>query len=170
MVSSRFLNLLKSKQIGGSNAPTATQLDNAANPVFLEPENLQDILQVGHVQQAIQRTRQNNGLPKGTLSEVTTLTVGDSPGTILQPAGEAVYQVVAIDATEASGSDRAISIFVSDGNAGVLCTSGTATASTTTILHSVKDPPFTISKGLFLTGLAAADLTVKVAYHVLQTE
>lgn len=167
---SRFLNLLKTRTIGGSTAPTATQLNNAADSVFLEPANLQDILQVGHVNQAIQRSRQNNGLPKGTLSEVTTLTVGDSPGTILQPAGEAVYQVISIDVTEGSGSDRAISIFVSDGSNGVLTISGTAASSSTTILHSVKDPPFNITKGLFLTGVAAADVTVKVAYHKLQTE
>jgi hypothetical protein len=170
MVTSRFLSLLKSKQIGGSNAPTASELDNASNPVFLEPENLQDILQVGHVQQAIQRSRQNNGLPKGTLSEVTTLTVGDAPGTILQPSGEAVYQIVAIDATEGAGSDRAISIYVSDGSNGVLATAGTVTASSTVTLHSIKDPPFLISKGLYLTGLAAGDVTVKVAFHKLQTE
>jgi len=166
----RFLNLLKTRTIGGSAAPTATQLNNAANSVFLEPSNLQDILQIGHVNQAIQRSRQNNGLPKGTLSEVTTLTVGDSPGTILQPAGEAVYQVISIDVTEASGSNRAISIYVSDGSNGVLTISGTAAASATTVLHSVKDPPFNISKGLFLTGVSAADVTVKVAYHKLQTE
>ena len=167
---SRFLNLLKTRTIGGSSAPTATQLDNAANSVYLEPNNLQDILQVGHVNQAIQRARQNNGLPKGTLSEVTTLTVGDSPGTILQPAGEAVYQVISIDVTEGSGSNRAISIYVSDGSNGVLTISGTAASSATTVLHSVKDPPFNITKGLFLTGVAAADVTVKVAYHKLQTE
>jgi len=167
---SRFLNLLKSRTIGGSSAPTASQLNNAADSVFLEPANLGDILQVGHVNQAIQRSRQNNGLPKGTLSEVTTLTVGDSPGTILQPPGEAVYQVISIDVTEASGSNRAISIYVSDGSNGVLSISGTASASATTVLHSVKDPPFNISKGLFLTGVAAADVTVKVAYHKLQTE
>lgn len=167
---SRFLNLLKTRTIGGATAPTATELDGAADSVFLEPANLQEILQVGHVNQAIQRSRQNNGLPKGTLSEVTTVTVGDSPGTILQPAGEAVYQIISIDVTEASGSDRAISIFVSDGNTGVLTISGTAASSATTILHSVKDPPFLISKKMYLTGLAAADVSVKVAFHQLQTE
>lgn len=167
---SRFLNLLKGRTLGGSRAATASELDGAANPVFLEPANLGDILQVGHINAAIQRSRQNNGLPKGTLSEVTTLTVNDSPGTILQPAGEAVYQVTSIDITEGAGSTPAVTIYLSDGSTGVVTITGTAVANATTTLFSVKDPAFTISKGLFLTGVAASDVTMKVAYHVLQSE
>ena len=78
-MASRFLNLLKSKTIGGNAQASATELNNAADSVYLEPKNLGDLLQVGHINSAIIASRQNGGLPKGSLSVVKSVSISDSP-------------------------------------------------------------------------------------------
>ena len=75
VMSNRFLNLIKTKTLGGSSAVTATQLDNAADNVFLEPANQAELLDITMVNHAIQSSRQNAGLPKGSLSDVISVTV-----------------------------------------------------------------------------------------------
>ena len=64
---SRFLRLIQTRKIGGSDQATATELDAAADTTFLEPQNQAELLDITMVNNAIQSSRQNGGLPKGSL-------------------------------------------------------------------------------------------------------
>jgi hypothetical protein len=179
MVKSRFLNLLKTKSIGGSNQASASELDNSANPVFLEPDNLMDILQIGHVNSAIQASRQNNGLPKGSLSAIVDVTVSDSPTTLLQPSNEEVYQIQNITIKESSGSTATVSFALTDGSTSSLigAFAGGANAETSVYgpimssanAHNFSSVPFLLTSGLYLVGSRDNACSVLISYHVLQS-
>jgi len=173
---SRFLNLLKSRQIGGTNQAKANELDSAADPVFLEPKNLGDILQVGHINKAIQASRQNGGMPKGSLSVVETVSITDSITDVIKPGDEQVYQVQSITLkAPGSGSDIAYQLMLSDGTTSAVIAAGTAGAGGTVVAFSpINDSnsggvPFNITSGCYLVAQAAATLPADVAYHVLQS-
>ena len=172
----RFLRLLKNRTLGGSRAPTATQLNAAADTVFMEPANYQDILQVSHVNQALQATRQNNGIPKGSLSVVESVTVSDSETDIVKPTGEQVYLLTAITPkAPGSGSDISFELRLSDGTSSCKIYGGTAGAGGSNPVLSVMDNqigtgvPLLLTSGSYLVGQAAASLPVELSYHVLQS-
>jgi len=175
-MASRFLNLLKSKTIGGSSQASSTELDNAADSVFLEPSNLQDLLQVGHINAAIQNSRQNNGIAKGSLSVVTTVNITDSTTNLILPTNEQVYQVNSITMkAPGGGSDIAYQIMLSDGTTAAVIAAGTAGAGGSVVVFSpINDAnsggvPFQITSKCYLVALAASTLPCDVSYHVLQS-
>jgi len=175
-MASRFLNLLKSRQIGGTNQATANELDSAADPVFLEPKNLGDILQVGHINKAIQTSRQNGGMPKGSLSVVETVSISDSITDLVKPSDEQVYQIQSITLKAAGGgSDIAYQVYLSDGTTSAVIAAGTAGAGGSTVIFSPINAdnsggvPFNITSGCYLVAQAASTLPADVSYHVLQS-
>ena len=73
IMGSRFLNLIKTRTLGGTNAATATELNAAADSGFLEPNNQAELLDITMVNEAIRSSRQNGGIPKGSLSKVISI-------------------------------------------------------------------------------------------------
>lgn len=175
-MSSRFLNLLKSKTMGGSSQASSTELDNAADSVFLEPSNLQDILQVGHINAAIQNSRQNNGIAKGSLSVVETVTITDSQTNVVVPSDEQVYRVNAITLKNGGGSTIDYEIRLTDGTTAMVIASGTAAANQNTVIYSplanssaAPGTEFIVTSKAYLVAIAASSLPCDVSYHVLQS-
>ena len=174
MAFSRFLNLLKTRTIGGSTQATASELNNSADNVFLEPDNLQDILQVGHINKAIQASRQNGGLPKGSLSTISSVSVSDSPTVILQPSNEEVYQINAITIKESAGSTAVVSFFLYDGTTSMALGSGTGAANQeTNVFGPFKTDlgsfPLTVTSGSYLMASRDNACNLLISYHVLQS-
>lgn len=174
MVKSRFLNLLKTKSIGGSNQASATELNNSADLVFLEPNNLMDILQIGHVNHAIQASRQNNGIPKGSLSVVKSITVSDTPTIILQPSNEEVYQINAMTIKETSGSTATVTFVMTDGTTSMQLGSSAGSANQeTNVFGPFKTDlgsfPLTVTSGSYLMASRDNACTLLISYHVLQS-
>lgn len=174
MVKSRFLNLLKTKTIGGNNQASATELNNSADNVFLEPENLQELLQIGHINKAIQSSRQNGGIPKGSLSTISSVTVSDSPTVILQPAAEEVYQINAMTIKESAGSTAVVSFFLYDGTTSMSLGSATGAANQETnafgpLKTDLGSFPLTITSGSYLMASRDNACTLLISYHVLQS-
>lgn len=174
MAFSRFLNLLKSRTIGGDTQATATELNNSADSVFLEPDNLQDILQVGHINKAIQASRQNGGLPKGSLSDVISVTVSDSPTVILQPSNEEVYQINAMTIKESAGLTATVTFVLTDGTTSMQLGSSAGSASQeTNVFGPLKTDlgsyPLTVTSGSYLMASRDNACELLVSYHVLQS-
>lgn len=175
-MTSRFLNLLKTKTIGGSSQATATELDDSADSVFLEPSNLGDILQVGHINSAIQASRQNSGLPKGSLSVVSTVSIGDSQTNLAVPSNEQVYSINAITLKNGGGSTIDYEIRLTDGTTAMVIASGTAPAGANTVIYSpiatssaAPGTKFLITSKSYLVAIAASTLPCDLSYHVLQS-
>lgn len=173
-MTSRFLNNLKTKQIGGDNQATATELDNSADSVFLEPANLSELLQIGHINKSIQASRQNGGIPKGSLSVVESVSVSDSPTNILKPTNEQVYQINAITIKESSGSDSTVSFYLSNGieNCKLAAIVGAANAETNAfgpLNLEFASFPLIVTSGSYLVASRDNACTVIISYHVLQS-
>jgi hypothetical protein len=173
---SRFLQLIQTRKIGGSDQATATELDNAANEVYLEPKNQAELLDITMVNDAIRASRQNGGLPKGSLSTVSTVSVGDSSTVIVQPTGEAVYQIIALSAkAPGSGADINYQLEISDGTTTAVVATGTAGAGGTTQLltpfrpTASGDPPFLVTSNAYLKATCSATCPFDVVYHVLES-
>lgn len=171
---SRFLNLIKTKTLGGSDAVTATQLNGAADSVFLEPANQAELLDITMVNDAIQSSRQNGGLPKGSLSIIESIAVSDSDTDIVKPTGEEVYQINAITIKESSGSDAAVTFSLSNGleqcPLGVVI--GAANASTNVfgpINLEYASFPLIVTSSSYLIASRDNACNVIVSYHVLQS-
>lgn len=174
MTKSRFLNLLKTKSIGGSNQASATELNQSADSVFLEPDNLMDILQIGHINNAIQASRQNNGIPKGSLSKIAKVTVSDSPTVLLQPTNEEVYQIVAITIREGAGAVATVTFALTDGAESLQLGSQAGSASQDTNVFGpfktdLGSYPLVVTSGSYLMGSRDNACEVLISYHVLQS-
>lgn len=174
MTKSRFLNLLKTKSIGGSNQASATELNQSADSVFLEPDNLMDILQIGHINNAIQASRQNNGIPKGSLSQIIEITVADSPTVLLQPTNEEVYQITAITIKESAGAVATVTFALTDGSTSMQLGSQAGSANQETNVFGpfktdLGSYPLVVTSGSFLMGSRDNACTVLISYHVLQS-
>jgi len=174
MAKSRFLNLLKTKTIGGSNQASATELNNSADSVFLEPDNLMELLQIGHINSAIQASRQNNGLPKGSLSEIIEIAVADTPTTLLQPTNEEVYQITAITIKESSGATATVTFALTDGSASMQLGSLAGSANQETNVFGpfktdLGSYPLVLTSKSYLMGSRDNACTVLISYHVLQS-
>jgi len=173
MVNSRFLNLIKTKQIGGSNQVSADELDAAADSVFLEPNNLQDLLQIGHINAAIQNSRQNNGIPKGSLSQITSTVLSDSPTTVLQPTNEEVFSISAMTIKESSGSTATVTFALTDGSSFMQlgAVAGSANQETAAFgpLVQGQNQPLIITSGSYLVASRDNECTLLVSYNVLQS-
>ena len=176
---SRFLNLIKTRTLGGTNAATATELNAAADSVFLEPNNQAELLDITMVNEAIRSSRQNGGIPKGSLSKVVSVTVSDSITTLLQPTGEEVYQIQNITIKESSGSDATVSFALSDGTTSTLIGAFTAGANSevsaygpimsSAAAHNFSSVPFLVTSGSFLVGSRDNACAVLISYHVLES-
>mgnify|MGYP003111591420 CR=1 FL=1 len=179
MVKSRFLNLLKTKSIGGNTQASASELNNSADSVFLEPDNLQEILQIGHVNSAIMKSRQNGGLPKGSLSQLVSVTVSDSPTVLLQPTNEEVYQIQNITIKESSGSTATVTFALTDGSSSSQIGTFSAGANSevsaygpimsSANAHNFSSVPFLVTSGVYLMGSRDNECSVLIHYHVLQS-
>ena len=173
-MTSRFLNLLKSKQLGGSNQPSATELNESEDSVFLEPSNLSELLQIGHINSAIIASRQNGGIPKGSLSKVVSITVSDSPTILLQPTAEEVYQINAITIKETAGSTATVTFVLTDGSTSMQLGSSAGSANQETNVFGpfktdLGSYPLTATSGSYLMGSRDNECTVLISYHVLQS-
>ena len=176
---SRFLRLIQTKTLGGSDAASASQLDAAADNVFLEPANQSELLDITMVNQAIQSSRQNGGIPKGSLSRVVSITVSDSPTTLLQPTGEEIYQIQTITIKESSGSTATVSFALTDGSTSSLigAFAGGANAETSVYgpimssanAHNFSSVPFVVTSGAYLVGSRDNACSVLITSHVLQS-
>jgi hypothetical protein len=176
---SRFLRLIQTRKIGGSDQASATELDAAADTTFLEPQNQAELLDITMVNNAIQASRQNGGLPKGSLSKIVEVTVSDSPTTLLQPTNEQVFQIQNITIKESSGSTATLSLAITDGSTSTLIGSyaGGANAETSvygpimpsSALHNVSSVPFIITSGAYLVGSRDNACSALITYHVLQS-
>lgn len=174
MTKSRFLNLLKTKTLGGNSQASATELNNSADSVFLEPDNLMDLLQIGHINSAIQASRQNNGLPKGSLSEIIEITVSDAPTTLLQPTNEEVYQITAITIKESAGATATVTFALTDGSASMQLGSQAGSANQETNVFGpfktdLGSYPLVLTSKSYLMGSRDNACTVLISYHVLQS-
>lgn len=173
-MASRFLNLLKTKTIGGSNQASATELNNSADSVFLEPANLQELLQIGHINKAIQASRQNGGIPKGSLSVIQSVTVSDSPTVILQPTNEEVYQINAITIKESAGSTATVTFVLTDGTTSMQLGASAGSANQeTNVFGPFKTDlgsfPLTVTSGSYLMASRDNACDLLISYHVLQS-
>lgn len=174
MAFSRFLNLLKSKTIGGNSQASATELDNSADSVFLEPDNLQEILQIGHINKAIQASRQNGGIPKGSLSVVKSITVSDSPTVILQPSNEEVYQINAMTIKESAGSTATVTFVMTDGSTSMQLGASAGSANQETNVFGpfktdLGSYPLIVTSGSYLMASRDNACSLLISYHVLQS-
>jgi hypothetical protein len=173
-MASRFLNLLKTKTIGGSNQASATELNNSADSVFLEPANLQELLQIGHINKAIQASRQNGGIPKGSLSKIESITVSDSPTVILQPTNEEVYQINAITIKESAGSTATVTFVLTDGTTSMQLGASAGSANQeTNVFGPFKTDlgsfPLTVTSKSYLMASRDNACDLLISYHVLQS-
>jgi len=173
-MASRFLNLLKTKTIGGSNQASATELNNSADSVFLEPANLQELLQIGHINKAIQASRQNGGIPKGSLSQIVSVSVSDSPTVILQPTNEEVYQINAITIKESAGSTATVTFVLTDGTTSMQLGASAGSANQeTNVFGPFKTDlgsfPLTVTSGSYLMASRDNACDLLISYHVLQS-
>jgi hypothetical protein len=166
--------LIKTKTLGGSDAVTATQLDGAADTVYLEPANQAELLDITMVNQAIQSSRQNGGIPKGSLSQIIAVTVSDSPTDILKPTGEEVYRINAITIKESSGSDATVSFGLSDGTSSMSLGQFQGQANTETNVYGpfmtdIASVGLIVTSGSYLVASRDNACALLVSYHVLQS-
>jgi hypothetical protein len=178
-MSSRFLNLVKTRTLGGTNAATATELNAAADPVFLEPSNQAELLDITMVNDAIRSSRQNGGLPKGSLSKLISVTVSDSPTVLLQPTGEEIYRIQNITIKESSGSTATVTFAITDGSASSVIGTFSAGANSevsaygpimsSAAAHNFSSVPFLVTSGVYLVGSRDNECSVLIHYHVLES-
>ena len=125
------------------------------------------------------KSRQNGGLPKGSLSQLTSVTVSDSVTTLLQPSNEEVYQIQNITIKEQSGATATVSFALTDGTTSSLIGNfpGAANAETSVYgpimdsgaRHNFSSVPFLITSGSYLVGSRDNECSVIISYHVLQS-
>tara|TARA_Y100000401_G_scaffold97758_1_gene85225 strand:- start:1382 stop:1918 length:537 start_codon:yes stop_codon:yes gene_type:complete len=176
---SRFLNLIKTRTLGGTNAATASELNAAADSVFLEPNNQAELLDITMVNDAIRSSRQNGGLPKGSLSKLITVTVSDSPTVLLQPTGEEIYRIQNITIKESSGSTATVTFALSDGSSSSVIGTFSAGANSevsaygpimsSAAAHNFSSVPFLVTSGVYLVGSRDNECSVLIHYHVLES-
>ena len=178
-MTSRFLRLIQTRKIGGSDQASASELDSAADTTFLEPQNQSELLDITMVNQAIQASRQNGGLPKGSLSKIVEVTVSDSITTLLQPTNEQVFQIQNITIKESSGATSTLTLALTDGSTSTMIGSFPGSANTETSVygpimdsgerHNFSSVPFTVTSGVYLVGSRDNACTALITYHVLQS-
>jgi hypothetical protein len=163
----RFFDVLKGLRIGGTDGVTSSQRLNAGNPIFLDQMSKRDLEELVLVQSAYGLQHANKGgIAFGSRSAVTTATVSDSITTVLQPQKEAVYDIVAVAMTNATGGDLTGNLILSDGSTAVQIVTGTVSSGSSATIYGPTDgSPIRVTSGLFLQALNTGSMTVTVAYH-----
>lgn len=173
-MSSRFLRLIQTRKIGTDDQASASELDSASENTFLEPNNQAELLDITMVNNAIQSARQNGGLPKGSLSNVISVTVSDSPTILLQPTNEQVYQINAITIKESAGSIATVTFALTNGTTSMQLGAQAGSANQETNVFGpfktdLGSYPLTLTSKSYLMGSRDNACTVLISYHVLQS-
>ena len=131
-------------------------------------------MQIGHINNAIQASRQNGGIPKGSLSQIDSVTVSDSPTVILQPTNKEVYQINAITIKETAGNTATVTFVLTDGTTSMqLGSSAGSPNQETNVFGPFKTDlgsfPVTVTSGSYLMASRDNACDLLISYHVLQS-
>ena len=174
----RFLNNLKQKTIAGSSGPSASELQQAGQTIFLERPNVKDLEELMMVQAAHQLQTQNNGLLWPGKSQIIEKSIpdGQTETAILVPAGFQVYRVVALQLKNATGGAAACAVSLNDGTTSVVqvqlgSISGGSTATVlspfTVATASNGVGPLHIDSSLYITVTSDTALTAQMSVQLM---